>query len=119
MHWLLGGTRISIESRVLLYKAVLRPIWTYGIQLWRKSSNSNIKNLQRFQSKILLSILKAPWYINNNRIHEDLQMNTVISEIKKWNTSHNNVLAVNLLDNSEITQKLNAYTVLTLPGQPE
>jgi hypothetical protein len=41
MHWLLGGTRISIESRVLLYKAVLRLIWTYGIQLWGKSSNSN------------------------------------------------------------------------------
>jgi hypothetical protein len=24
------------------------------------------------------------WYINNNRIHEDLQMNTALCEIKKW-----------------------------------
>jgi hypothetical protein len=38
-------------------------------------------------------------------------MNTVLSEIKTWNTkylskseNHTNALAVNLLDNSEITQ---------------
>jgi hypothetical protein len=59
-------------------------------------------------------------------IHEDLQMNTVLSEIKKWNTkylkkleNYANVLAVNLLDNSETTHRLKRYTVLTLPGTPE
>jgi hypothetical protein len=45
------------------------------------ASNSYIENFQRFQSKALRSILIAPWYINNHRIHEDLQMNTVLSEI--------------------------------------
>jgi hypothetical protein len=44
--------------------------------------------LQSFQSKTIRSILNAPWYINNHRIHEDLQMNTVLSEIKKWNTKY-------------------------------
>jgi hypothetical protein len=34
------------------------------------------------------SIMNAPWYINNHRIHEDLQMNAVLGEIKKWNTKY-------------------------------
>jgi hypothetical protein len=85
--------------------------------------NSNIEILQRFQSKTLRSILNPPRYINNHRIHEDLHMNTVLSEIKKWNTkylrnleNHTNALAVNLLDNSETTRRLKRYTVLTLPA---
>jgi hypothetical protein len=76
----------SIATKLLLYKAVLKPVGTYGIQLWGATSNSNIEILYRFQSKTLRSILNAPWYISNNRIHEDLQMNTVLSEIEKWNT---------------------------------
>jgi hypothetical protein len=84
MHWLLGRRSTpSIESKLLLYKAVLKLIWTYGIQLWQTVSNSNIKILQRFQSKALRSILNEPLFINNHSIHEDLQMNTVLSEIKK------------------------------------
>jgi hypothetical protein len=85
-------------------------------------SNSNTKIPQRFQSNTLRSILNAPWYINNHRIHEDLQMNTVLSEIKKWNTNylrklenHTNTLAVN----SGTTHRLNRYTVRTLPDRSE
>jgi hypothetical protein len=47
-------------------------------------------------------------------------MNTVLSEIKHWNTkylrkleNHTNALTVNLLDNSETTRRLKRYTVLT------
>jgi hypothetical protein len=77
---------------------------------------TNIEILQRFQSKTLRSILNAPWYINNHRIYEDLQMNTVFSEIKKRSTkclskleNHTNALAVNLLDNSEIIHRLKIH----------
>jgi hypothetical protein len=57
--------------------------------------------------------MNAPWYANNHRIREDLQMNIVLSEIKKWTNkhlskpeNHTNALAVNLLDNSETTHRL-------------
>jgi hypothetical protein len=63
---------------------------------------------------------------NNHRTHEDLEMNTMLSETKKWNATylrklenHTNALAVNLLDNNGTTQRLNRYTVLTLPDRPE
>jgi hypothetical protein len=73
MHWLLGRrSTLSIVSKFLVNKAVLKPIWTYGIQLWGTGSNSNIEIFKRFQSKALRSILKTPWYINHHRIHEDL-----------------------------------------------
>jgi hypothetical protein len=45
-----------------------------------RSPKDNIEILQHFQSKALRAILNAPWYINNHRIHEDLHMNTVLSE---------------------------------------
>jgi hypothetical protein len=124
MQWLLGRSTLTRESKLLLHKAVLKPMCTYRIQLWGTASNSNIENLQRFQSKTLRSTLNA----NNHRIHEDLQMNTVLSEIKKWNAkylrkfeNHTNALAVNLLDYREATHGLKrySYTVLTLPDRPE
>jgi hypothetical protein len=50
-------------------------------------------------------IHSEPTLVRNSR--EELHVNTVLSEIKKWNTSHlrnlennTNALAVNLLDNS-------------------
>jgi hypothetical protein len=82
--------------------------------------------LQRFQSKTLRSILNAPWYVNDHRIHEDLQMNTVLSEIKMWSAkylsrleNHTTAPAVNLLDNNETTHRLKRYIVLTVPDRPE
>ncbi|MGR0227435.1 hypothetical protein, partial [Klebsiella pneumoniae] len=33
MYWLLGrGSQLTIENKLLIYKQVLRPVWTYGIR---------------------------------------------------------------------------------------
>jgi hypothetical protein len=53
MHWLLGRKSKLSTSNKLLYKTILKPIWTYGIQLWGTASTSNIEILERFQSKAL------------------------------------------------------------------
>jgi hypothetical protein len=97
----------------------------YGIQLWGTAPNSNIEILQRFQSKTPIHS-EPTLVLNNHRIHGDLQMSTVLREIKKWNTiylrkleNHTNALVVNLLGNSETTHILNRCTVLTLPDRPE
>jgi hypothetical protein len=36
-----------------------KPIWTYGIQLWGATSNSNIEILESFQCKVLRLIVDA------------------------------------------------------------
>jgi hypothetical protein len=54
-----------MSNKLLLYKVVLKPIWTYGTQLWGSASTSNIEILERFQSKVLRMITDAPWYVPN------------------------------------------------------
>jgi len=35
MYWMLGNkSQLSIENKLLLYKAILKPIWTYGVRNW-------------------------------------------------------------------------------------
>jgi Zn/Cd-binding protein ZinT len=61
----------------------------------------------------------APRFRNNHRFHEDLRMNTLLFEIKNWNTKYvnkleknnANTLAVNPLDTSATTYKLKRYTI--------
>ena len=104
MYWLIGRTsRLSIANKLLLYKLIIKPIWTYGIQLWGTAANSNIEIIQRFQSKVLRCITNAPWYVSNEIINNDLQMTTVSEEIRLHSSryqdrlrTHPNSLALDL-----------------------
>ena len=123
MYWLLGqNSELSLENKVLLYKAILKPVWTYGIQLWGTSSNSNIEILQRCQSKTLRLMLNAPWYITNNNIHKDLSIPKVIEEVRSISSkylerlsNHTNLLAISLLDDSEEVKRLKRFHILDIP----
>lgn len=82
-QWMLGRrSRLSLENKLLIYKIILKPIWTYGIQLWGTASKTNLNILQRFQSKVLRMITDAPWYVTNDTLHKDLQIPTVEEEIE-------------------------------------
>lgn len=77
IYWLLDRkSRLSLYNKVLLYKAIITPVWTYGIQLWGSASNSNIEILERFQAKVLRIIVNAPWYVTNEIIRRDLNIKT-------------------------------------------
>ena len=73
----------------MLYKVILKPVSTYGIQLWGTASNCNVEILQRFQSKNLRSLIDAPWYVTNETIHRDLKIPTVKEEISKFSNRYN------------------------------
>jgi len=45
MYWLLDSKSLPVENKLLLYKAILKSIWVYGVQLWSRTSNSNIEIL--------------------------------------------------------------------------
>jgi len=52
MHWLIGRkSKLMTENKLLLYKAILKPIWTYGIQLCCSSKPSNTNSYNAFSSK--------------------------------------------------------------------
>jgi hypothetical protein len=58
-------------------------------------------------------MVNAPWYIRNNDLHEDLHVDVVSSEIQKFAQKHEgrlhhheNVEAIQLLDNTYIVRRL-------------
>ena len=68
-YWLIGKrSNLNVQSKITLYKAILKPVWIYGIRLWGTGSNSNIEILQRLQSKTPRSLIVAPWYVTNETI---------------------------------------------------
>ena len=78
MYWLLRrNSQLSIRNKVLVYKQVLKPVWTYGLQLWGCTKESNYACLQRFQNRVLRNIVNAPWYVRNEDLHRELEMKTV------------------------------------------
>jgi hypothetical protein len=73
MHWLLGRkSELSTTNKLIPYKTILKPIWTYGIQLWGIASMSYIEIRERFQSKVLRMIEDAKWYVPNSLFRRDL-----------------------------------------------
>jgi len=88
LYWLFGrSSHLSINNK-LLYKTVIAPIWTYGLELCGCASKSNIVIIQRFQSKLLRAIVNAPWYITNAMIHSDLDIPTVQDVIHDRSNKH-------------------------------
>jgi hypothetical protein len=52
LYWIIGRkSQLSLENKLLVYKVILKPVWTYGIQLWGNASNSNLGILERFPVK--------------------------------------------------------------------
>jgi hypothetical protein len=106
MYWLLGRkSKLSTSNKLLIYKTILKPIWTYGIQLWGTASTSSTEILERFQSKALRMIVDAPWYVPNTVIRRDFQIPTVKEEIRHYSSqysarhsAHPNYLILNLIE---------------------
>jgi hypothetical protein len=123
---LIGRRSLSTEANFSYTKQYSNPHGPIEFNYGGQPLIPTLKSSSAFNPTLSDFFLNAPWYINKHRIHEDLQMNTVLSEIKKCNTknlrkleNHTNALAVNLLDNSETTHRLRRYTVLTLQDRPE
>ena len=82
MYWIFGRrSELSLVNKLLLlYKTILKPIWTYGIPLWGTASHSNIEILQRFQNKVLRTIVNAPWHRPNGILHTDRTASYTLTE---------------------------------------
>jgi hypothetical protein len=114
MYWLLGRkSKLSLENKLLLYKCMIKPVWTYGIQLWGCAKPSHTQIIQWLQSKILRSITNAPWYISNLTLHNDLHIPFVATEIIRLSNlyhhrlaSHHNSLVTALATLPPIARKL-------------
>jgi len=80
-------------NRILIYKTILKPVWTYGIELWGCANKSNIAIMQRYQSKLLRTIANAPWYVTIHTLHTDLHIPYVRTVIHDRTSKHRTTLA--------------------------
>jgi hypothetical protein len=104
---------MSTHNKLVLYKQILKPVWTYGVQLWGCTKPSNITVIQRFQNRVLRNIVGAPWYVRNADLHWDLHIEMVTVEVrwfarkhKERLLHHDNVETIQLLDNGELIRRL-------------
>jgi hypothetical protein len=115
MNWLINRKlQLSLENKITIYKAIIKPVWTYGIELWGCSKPSNTKIFQTFQSKTLRKLDNAPWYISNVTLHNDLRIPYVTEVIRTYTKKHknrtaqnNNQLIRDLFNQPEIGRRLN------------
>ena len=100
----------TLKVKLLIYKTLLKPIWTYDIQLWGSIKKCNINNIQVFQNLSLHKLSNAPPYVSNLTLHSNLYKKTISEEAQFsylcfHKRSHQNPLIKNL-------------SSLTLPGNP-
>jgi len=108
MYWLLGSkSHLSIRNKLLLYKAILKPIWTYGVQLW------GLQFKHRNNSKVSKQIPQNHCQRINDSLHHDLNIPYVRDEIKKLSQryadrmkEHSNILAINLMRDAKTSHRL-------------
>ena len=82
--------KASLENKLLVpvYKAILKPIWTDGVQMWGSASSSNKEILERFQSKVLRIVTDAPRYAPNVVIKRDLKVLSVRQEVRNYSVTY-------------------------------
>ena len=89
MYWLIGRRYfLSIQNKLMLYKEILKPVWTYGTQLCGCTKLRNTDIIQRCQSKVLRNIVHEAWYFRDADRHRDLQTEMITNEIGEFAKKH-------------------------------
>lgn len=114
LNWLMGRkSPLAIENKLIIYQQILKPIWSYGSQLWGCAKPSIIGHIQSFQNRILRNIVNAPWYIRNTDLQRDLGIDSVKNTISKIANTHHgkllehvNIEARELINNNHQSRRL-------------
>lgn len=70
-------SHLSYKNGVLIYKMLIRPILTYAPAIWGGASKSQLEKLQRVQNRVLRLITNAPRYTRTDRLHKDLNVESI------------------------------------------
>jgi len=95
-------SNLPLNTKLLIYKQIICPSMTYGIQLWGMAKISNANIFQSSQSICLRLISKAP-LIPQQSLHTDLKIPTIhtlaayyYKSFHKNTFNHSNPLILNL-----------------------
>jgi hypothetical protein len=104
----------SIRTKLLnIYKILLKPLWTYGLQLWGYVKKSNILKIQTFQNIALKKLTNDPPYVSNHTLHSDLKLKTINDEAKIFYKRFHSHL------NNHPNPLIKNLTTPVVPGNPQ
>uniref|UniRef100_A0A2S2Q7E7 Putative RNA-directed DNA polymerase n=1 Tax=Sipha flava TaxID=143950 RepID=A0A2S2Q7E7_9HEMI len=106
------NNKTSLKVKLLIYKTLLKPIWTYGIQLWGSAKKSNTNKIQVFQNLALRRLSNAPPYVSNLTLHNDFHIKTINEEAQSFYLRYRTRL---LSHQNPLIKTLSSQT---LPGNP-
>ncbi|KAL7724818.1 hypothetical protein ACLKA6_017308 [Drosophila palustris] len=85
LDWLLRPrSGLSLTAKVRLFKAIISPTLTWGLNIWGTACNSSIKKIESCQSKILRRIVGSPWYVRDVTIYRDLGVPSLCTTVNKF-----------------------------------
>lgn len=64
-------------------KSLIKPLPTYGLQLWGDAKKSNFNKIRAFRNIVHRKIANAPPYISNLTLHSDLKIETVYNILEQ------------------------------------
>lgn len=67
-------SKLSLENKIIIYKMIIRPMWSYGLEIWGSAKKTDIERFQTLQSIILRKITNGPFYVSNKTLHNDLKI---------------------------------------------
>ncbi|GFW01757.1 RNA-directed DNA polymerase from mobile element jockey [Trichonephila clavipes] len=67
-------SKLALRQKVLLYKAILRPIQLYTSPIWAEAAVTHLKRLHTFQNIQLRRAANAPWFVRNEVFNKDLNV---------------------------------------------
>ncbi|KAL4111987.1 hypothetical protein QTP88_015840 [Uroleucon formosanum] len=102
----------KLKVKVLMYKTLLKPMWTYGLQLWGTAKVSNTNKIQQFQNIAFRKITNAPPFVSNYTLYKDLAMKTVKEEAVDFYKRFHNRLQTH---QNPLIKSLYTHTI---PGNP-
>ncbi|GFT45710.1 RNA-directed DNA polymerase from mobile element jockey [Trichonephila clavipes] len=76
------GSKLAIRHKVLLYKSIIRPVISYGSQIWGSAGMCHLKKLHTLTNSLLRQIVNAPWFVRNEVIYRDLKIKPFLPHIK-------------------------------------
>jgi len=72
----------TLNTKLIMYKSLLKPIWTYRLQLWGAAKKFNTNRIQTFQNISFRRLSNALRYMSNHALHNDLHMKTIVEEAR-------------------------------------
>jgi hypothetical protein len=106
------NSKLTTENKIILYKALLRPIITYAAPVWSHLSDYALEPLEIFQNKCMRLIHNVPRYTNTQYLRDLSELPKIkdlLTQTEKFFTKNPNPLIKTPNENDLPQLKINRY----------